>query len=132
MAVAGSEGPPAIHPAAAVTKGGNRSWSSTASGPVRFGNRPGDAACGANGIDTLGARPVSTPAAVVLSTVSPRPAIWIIGWVVVRDCCADPDAEVHAIAARHRPSAKQAAVVTHGGVRRRPCLAGLHERTRER
>jgi nicotinamidase-related amidase len=63
----------------------------------------------ANGIDTLVLAGVHT-SGVVLSTV--RHACDLdYRWVVVSDCCADPDAEVHAMLL-DIVIAKQAAVVT--------------------
>ena len=82
--------------------------------PVRW-HGPGDAVAlqrhrhaGAPGVHTSG---------VVLSTVRHAGAL-DYRLVVVRDCCADPEAELHAIAARHRlPEAGGRR--HHGGTRRR-------------
>ena len=63
----------------------------------------------ANGIDTLVLAGVHTTG-VVLSTVRHAGDL-DYRLVVVRDCCADPDAEVHAMLL-DRVIAKQAAVVT--------------------
>ena len=104
MMVAGSEGA-AIHPAAAVREGE----------PIVVKHRISPfvgtdlETLRANGIDTLVLAGVHT-SGVVLSTV--RQAFDLdYRLVVVRDCCADPDAEVHAMLL-DIVIAKQAAVVT--------------------
>jgi nicotinamidase-related amidase len=105
MLVAGSEGA-AIHPAAAAREGE----------PIVVKHRVSpfvgtdlETMLRANGIDTLVIAGVHT-SGVVLSTV--RQAVDLdYGLVVVRDCCADPDAEVHAMLL-DIVIAKQAVVVT--------------------
>jgi hypothetical protein len=105
MLVAGSEGA-AIHWPRQRERG-NRSWSSTASARSLA---PTWRRCCAPTASTRWCSLVSTPAA---SCCRPfvTPAIWINRLVVVRDCCADPDAEVHAMLL-DIVIAKQAAVVT--------------------
>src|SRR5882757_4303437 len=122
VAVAGSEGA-AIHPAAAVRKGE----------PIVVKHRISpfvgtdlETLLRANGIDTLVLAGVHT-SGVVLSTVRHAGDL-DYRLVVVRDCCADPDAEVHAMLL-DIVIAKQAAVVTTAELAR--ALPGsLHERTR--
>jgi nicotinamidase-related amidase len=105
MMVAGSEGA-AIHPAAAAREGE----------PIVVKHRVSpfvgtdlETLLRANGIDTLVLAGVHT-SGVVLSTV--RHAFDLdYRLVVVRDCCADPDAEVHAMLL-DIVFPKQAAVVT--------------------
>jgi nicotinamidase-related amidase len=105
MLVAGSKGA-TIHPAAAAREGE----------PIVVKHRVSpfvgtdlDALLRANGIDTLVLAGVHT-SGVVLSTV--RQAVDLdYRLVVVRDCCADPDAEVHTMLL-NIVIAKQAAVVT--------------------
>ena len=105
MMVAGSEGA-AIHPVAAARKGE----------PIVVKHRVSpfvgtdlEMLLRANGIDTLVLAGVHT-SGVVLSTV--RQAFDLdYRLVVVRDCCADPNAEVHAMLLDN-VIAKQAAVVT--------------------
>jgi nicotinamidase-related amidase len=105
MLVAGSEGA-AIHPAAAAREGE----------PIVVKHRVSpfvgtdlETMLRVNGIDTLVIAGVHT-SGVVLSTV--RQAVDLdYGLVVVRDCCADPDAEVHAMLL-DIVIAKQAVVVT--------------------
>ena len=105
MAVAGSEGA-AIHPAAAPRDGE----------PIVVKHRISpfvgtdlDTLLRARGIDTLVLAGVHT-SGVVLSTVRQAGDL-DYRLIVVRDCCADPDAEVHAMLL-DRVIAKQAAVVT--------------------
>jgi nicotinamidase-related amidase len=105
MAVAGSEGA-AIHPAAAAREGE----------PIVVKHRISpfvgtdlETLLRANGIDTLVLAGVHT-SGVVLSTVRHAGDL-DYRLVVVRDCCADPDAEVHAMLL-DIVIAKQAAVVT--------------------
>ena len=86
---------------------GNRSWSSTAS--ARSLAPTLETLLRANGIDTLVLAGVHT-SGVVLSTVRHAGDL-DYRLVVVRDCCADPDAEVHAMLV-DIVIAKQAAVVT--------------------
>jgi nicotinamidase-related amidase len=100
MMVAGSEGA-AIHPVAAAREGE----------PIVVKHRISpfvgtdlETLLRANGIDTLVLAGVHT-SGVVLSTVRHAGDL-----IVVRDCCADPDAEVHAMLLDS--IAKQAAVVT--------------------
>jgi nicotinamidase-related amidase len=105
MMVAGNEGA-AIHPAAAAREGE----------PIVIKHRVSpfvgtdlETLLRANGIDTLVLAGVHT-SGVVLSTV--RQAFDLdCRVVVIRDCCADPDAEVHALLL-DIVIAKQAAVVT--------------------
>jgi nicotinamidase-related amidase len=105
MMVAGSEGA-AIHPAAAAREGE----------PIVVKHRVSpfvgtdlETLLRANGVDTLVLAGVHT-SGVVLSTV--RQAFDLdYRLVVVRDCCADPDAEVHAMLL-DVVIAKQAIVVT--------------------
>jgi len=105
MMVAGSEGA-AIHPAAAAREGE----------PIVVKRRVSpfvgtdlETLLRANGIDTLVLAGVHT-SGVVLSTV--RQAFDLdYRLVVVRDCCADPDAEVHALVLDMVIS-KQATVIT--------------------
>jgi nicotinamidase-related amidase len=105
MLVAGSEGA-AIHPAAAAREGE----------PIVVKHRISpfvgtdlEILLRANGIDTLVLAGVHT-SGVVLSTV--RQAIDLdYRLIVVRDCCADPDAELHAMLL-DKVIATQAAVVT--------------------
>ena len=105
MMVAGSEGA-AIHPAVAAREGE----------PIVVKHRVGpfvgtelETLLRANGIDTLVLAGVHT-SGVVLSTV--RQAFDLdYRLVVVRDCCADPDAEVHTMLLDMVIS-KQAAVIT--------------------
>ena len=105
MRVAGSEGA-AIHPAAAAREGE----------PIVVKHRVSpfvgtdlETLLRANGIDTLVLAGVHT-SGVVLSAV--RHAVDLdYRLIVVRDCCADPDAEVHAMLL-DMVIAKQAAVVT--------------------
>jgi nicotinamidase-related amidase len=105
MLVAGSEGA-AIHPAAAAREGE----------PIVVKHRVSpfvgtdlETMLRVNGIDTLVIAGVHT-SGVVLSTV--RQAVDLdYRLVVVRDCCADPDAEVHAMLL-DIVIAKQAVVVT--------------------
>jgi hypothetical protein len=80
----------------------------------------------ANGIDTLVLAGVHT-GGVVLSTVRHAGDL-DYRLVVVRDCCADPDGEVHAMLL-DIVIAKQPAVVTTAEFAG-ACLAGLYERTR--
>jgi nicotinamidase-related amidase len=122
MAVAGSEGA-AIHPAAAAREGE----------PIVVKHRISpfvgtdlETLLRANGVDTLVLAGVHT-SGVVLSTVRHAGDL-DYRLVVVRDCCADPDAEVHAVLL-DIVIAKQAAVVTWRSSPA-PCLAGLHEQTR--
>jgi nicotinamidase-related amidase len=105
MMVAGSEGA-AIHPAAATREGE----------PIVFKHRVSpfvgtdlETLLRANGIDTLVLAGVHT-SGVVLSTVRQASDL-DYRLVVVRDCCADPDAEVHAMLL-DIVIPKQAAVVT--------------------
>jgi nicotinamidase-related amidase len=105
MLAAGSEGA-AIHPAAAARKGE----------PIVVKHRISpfvgtdlETLLRANGIDTLVLAGVST-SGVVLSTVRHAGDL-DYRLVVVRDCCADPDAEVHATLL-DSVIARQAAVVT--------------------
>ncbi len=105
MAVAGSEGA-AIHPAAAAREGE----------PIVVKHRISpfvgtdlETLLRTNGIDTLVLAGVHT-SGVVLSTVRHAGDL-DYRLVVVRDCCADPDAEVHAMLL-DIVIAKQAAVVT--------------------
>ena len=105
MLVAGSEGA-AIHPAAAAREGE----------PIVVKHRVSpfvgtdlETLLRANGIDTLVLAGVHT-SGVVLSTVCQ--AIDLdYRLVVIRDCCADPDAELHAVLLDN-VIAKRAAVVT--------------------
>ena len=105
MMVAGTEGA-AIHPAVAAREGE----------PIVIKHRVSpfvgtdlETLLRANGIDTLVLAGVHT-SGVVLSTV--RQAFDLdYRLVVIRDCCADPDAEVHAMLL-DLVIAKQAAVVT--------------------
>ena len=105
MRVAESEGA-AIHPAAAAREGE----------PIVVKHRVSpfvgtdlETLLRANGIDTLVLSGVHT-SGVVLSTV--RHAVDLdYRLVVVRDCCADPDVELHAMLL-DRVIARQAAVVT--------------------
>jgi hypothetical protein len=113
MLVAGSEGA-AIHPAAAARE----------AEPIVVKHRVSpfvgtdlETLLRANGIDTLVLAGVHT-SGVVLSTVCQAGNL-DYRLVVVRDCCADPNAEAHAMLL-DIVIAKQAAVVTAGGVRRRP------------
>ncbi|HXO32884.1 MAG TPA: isochorismatase family cysteine hydrolase [Candidatus Acidoferrales bacterium] len=103
-AVAGSEGA-AIHPAAVPREGE----------PIVVKHRISpfvgtdlETLLRASGIDTLVLAGVHT-SGVVLSTVR-HPGDLDYRLVVVRDCCADPDAEVHAMLDIIIP--KQAAIVT--------------------
>ena len=105
MLAAGSEGA-AIHPAAAAREGE----------PIVVKHRISpfvgtdlETLLRANGIDTLVLAGVHT-SGVVLSTVRHAGDL-DYRLVVVRDCCADPDAEVHAMLL-DIVIAKQAAVVT--------------------
>ena len=105
MLAAGSEGA-AIHPAAAAREGE----------PIVVKHRVSpfvgtdlETLLRANGIDTLVLAGVHT-SGVVLSTVRHAGDL-DYRLVVVRDCCADPDAEVHAMLL-DIVIAKQAAVVT--------------------
>src|ERR1700693_6406280 len=105
MAVAGSEGA-AIHPAAAAREGE----------PIVVKHRISpfvgtdlETLLRANGIDTLVLAGVHT-SGVVLSTVRHAGDL-DYRLVVVRDCCADPDAELHAVLL-DIDIARQAAVVT--------------------
>ena len=105
MLVAGSEGA-AIHPVAAAREGE----------PIVVKHRISpfvgtdlETLLRANGIDTLVLAGVHT-SGVVLSTVRHAGDL-DYRLVVVRDCCADPDAQVHAMLL-DRVIAKQAAVVT--------------------
>ena len=105
MLLAGSEGA-AIHPAAAAREGE----------PIVVKHRISpfvatdlETLLRANGIDTLVLAGVHT-SGVVLSTVRHAGDL-DYRLVVVRDCCADPDAQVHAMLL-DRVIAKQAAVVT--------------------
>lgn len=105
MAVAGSEGA-AIHPAAAAREGE----------PIVVKHRISpfvgtdlETLLRANGIDTLVLAGVHTSGG-VLSTVRHAGDL-DYRLVVVRDCCADPDAELHAVLL-DIVIAKQAAVVT--------------------
>jgi nicotinamidase-related amidase len=105
MLVAGSEGA-AIHPAAAAREGE----------PIVVKHRISpfvgtdlETLLRANGIDTLVLAGVHT-SGVVLSTVRHAGDL-DYRLVVVRDCCADPDAEVHAMLL-DIIIPKQAAVVT--------------------
>jgi nicotinamidase-related amidase len=105
MLVAGSEGA-AIHPAAAAREGE----------PIVVKHRISpfvgtdlETLLRANDIDTLVLAGVST-SGVVLSTVRHAGDL-DYRLVVVRDCCADPDAEVHAMLL-DTVIAKQASVVT--------------------
>jgi nicotinamidase-related amidase len=105
MMVAGSEGA-AIHPAAAAREGE----------PIVVKHRISpfvgtdlETLLRANGIDTLVLAGVHT-SGVVLSTVRHAGDL-DYRLVVVRDCCADPDAQVHAMLL-DVVIAKQAAVVT--------------------
>jgi nicotinamidase-related amidase len=105
MAVAGSEGA-AIHPAAAPREGE----------PIVIKHRISpfvgtdlETLLRSNGIDTLVLAGVHT-SGVVLSTVRHAGDL-DYRLVVVRDCCADPDAEVHAMML-DIVIAKQAAVIT--------------------
>jgi Isochorismatase family len=99
---------------AADIERGNRSWSSTASA-VRWHDL--ETLLRANGIDTLMLAGVHS-SGVVLSTVRHAGDL-DYRLVVVRDCCADPDAEVHAMLLdiRHPEAGGRR---HHGGVRRRP------------
>ena len=122
MLVAGSEGA-AIHPAAAAREGE----------PIVVKRRISpfvgtdlETLLHVNGIDTLVLAGVHT-SGVVLSTVRHAGDL-DYRLVVVRDCCADPDAEVHAMLL-DIVIAKQAAVVTTAELA--GALPGsLHERTR--
>ena len=105
MLVAGSEGA-AIHPAAAAREGE----------PIVVKHRISpfvgtdlETLLRASGIDTLVLAGVHT-SGVVLSTVRHAGDL-DYRLVVIRDCCADPDAEVHAMLL-NTVIAKQAAVVT--------------------
>jgi nicotinamidase-related amidase len=105
MLLAGSEGA-AIHPVAAAREGE----------PIVVKHRISpfvgtdlETLLRANGIDTLVLAGVHT-SGVVLSTVRHAGDL-DYRLVVVRDCCADPDAQVHAMLL-DRVIAKQAAVVT--------------------
>ena len=105
MMVAGSEGA-AIHPAAAPREGE----------PIVVKHRSSpfigadlETLLRANGVDTLVLAGVHT-SGVVLSTVRHAGDL-DYRLVVVRDCCADPDAQVHAMLL-DSVIAKQAAVVT--------------------
>jgi nicotinamidase-related amidase len=107
MAVAGSEGA-AIHPAAAAREGE----------PIVVKHRISpfvgtdlETLLRASGIETLVLAGVSA-SGVVLSTVRHAGDL-DYRLVVVRDCCADPDAEVHAMLL-NIVIPKQAAVVTMG------------------
>src|ERR1700729_3420497 len=105
MLVAGSEGA-AIHPAASAREGEPIVVKHRISPFVEIGL---EMLLRANGIDTMVLAGVHT-SGVVLSTV--RQAVDLdYGLVVVRDCCADPDAEVHAMLL-DIVIAKQAVVVT--------------------
>jgi nicotinamidase-related amidase len=105
MMVAGSEGV-AIHPAAAAREGELIVVKHRVS---PFVGTDLETLLRANGIDTLVLAGVHT-SGVVLSTV--RQAFDLdYRLVVVRDCCADPDAEVHAMLL-DTVIAKQATVVT--------------------
>jgi nicotinamidase-related amidase len=105
MLVAGTEGA-AIHPAAAAREGE----------PIVVKRRVNpfvgtdlEMLLRSNGIDTLVLAGVHT-SGVVLSTVCQASDL-DYRLVVVRDCCADPDAEVHAMLL-DIVIAKQAAIVT--------------------
>jgi nicotinamidase-related amidase len=105
MMAAGSEGV-AIHPAAAARAGE----------PIVVKHRVSpfigtdlETLLRANGVDTLVLAGVHT-SGVVLSTVR-HAADLDYRLVVVRDCCADPDAELHSMLL-DRVIARQAAVVT--------------------
>jgi nicotinamidase-related amidase len=103
--VAGSEGA-AIHPAAAA-RGGESIVVKHRISP--FVGTDLETLLRANGIDTLVLAGVHT-SGVVLSTVRHAGDL-DYRLIVVRDCCADPDAEVHAMLL-DIVIAKQAAVVT--------------------
>jgi nicotinamidase-related amidase len=116
MAAVGTEGA-AIHPAAAVEEGEPIVVKHRIS---QFVGTDLETLLRANGIDTLVLAGVHT-SGVVLSTVRHAGDL-DYRLVVVRDCCADPDAQVHAILL-DSVIAKQAAVVTAaelaGGLPRR-------------
>jgi len=105
MLVAGSEGV-AIHPAAAAREG-ERSWSSTASARSLA---PTWRRCCAPTASTRWCSPLSTPAA---SCCRPVRHAGDLDYrlIIVRHCCADPDAAVHAMLLDN-VIAKQAEVVT--------------------
>jgi nicotinamidase-related amidase len=105
MMVAESEGA-AIHPAAAAREGEAIVFKHRIS---PFVGTDLETLLRANGIDTLVLAGVQT-SGVVLSTVRQAGDL-DYRLVVVRDCCADPDAEVHAMLL-DTVIAKQAAVVT--------------------
>jgi nicotinamidase-related amidase len=105
MLVAGSEGA-AIHPAAAAPEAVPVVVKRRVS---PFGSTDLETLLRANGIDTLVLAGVHT-SRVVLLTVSQAVDL-DYGLVVVRDCCADPDAEVHAMLL-DMVITKQAVVVT--------------------
>jgi nicotinamidase-related amidase len=105
MMVAGSEGA-AIHPAAAPREAEPIVVKHRIS---PFGGADLEMLLRANGIDTLVLAGVHT-SGVVLSTVRHAGDL-DYRLVVVRDCCADPDAQVHAMLL-DSVIAKQAAVVT--------------------
>jgi nicotinamidase-related amidase len=106
MLVAGSEGRRDLSGRSGTRGGIDRGQ--TPHQPVRW-HRPGDAAARHSGIDTLVLAGVHT-SGVVLSAVRHAGDL-DYRLIVVRDCCADPDAEVHAMLL-DIVIAKQAAVVT--------------------
>jgi nicotinamidase-related amidase len=122
MLAAGSEGA-AIHPAAAAREGE----------PIVVKRRVSpfvgadlETLLRANGIDTLVLAGVHT-SGVVLSTVRHAGDL-DYRLIVVRDCCADPDAELACDAARHTSRGRRPSSPWRSSPA--PCLAGLHERMR--
>jgi nicotinamidase-related amidase len=105
LMVAGSKGA-AIHPAAAAREGEPIVVKRRVSA---FAGTDLETLLRANGIDTLVLAGVHT-SGVVLSTVRHAGDL-DYRLVVVRDCCADPDAELHSMLL-DRVIARQAAVVT--------------------
>ena len=123
MAAAGSKGA-AIHPAAAAREGE----------PIVVKRRISpfvgtdlETLLRASGIDTLVLAGVHT-SGVVLSTVRHAGDL-DYRLVVVRDCCADPDAEVHAMLSRKSSRSRRPSSPWPNSPA--PCLEDLHEGTRE-